>query len=616
MRYYIVAFLLYEILFGAYFYSLYFDNKQYYHNRVIELTENSFESAVHAYEMSCDNFYASQSDAIARLVHEANGAEVSKRDKIRKELLEGFMSFFIYRKLNSFNGFHIFDKDGKSLLRFHQPLHYDDDIIKKRYSIQRLEKKHLYQRGFELGVFQESYRFQYPLFYDGEFVGSYEYSVDSQAIINEMQNFYGDYCQLLFKAGLFEKVVLKDVIDKYYKKVQTDSETFYLNKHTYRKNIDKNRFKCIKMLKDLQYAVKSKSSFVVDYEYAGEYRSIVVLPVKDIEKKIFAYMLVHLDKSPVGSFKNILFVELLFVTLFGLMLYIYIFRENQNKKYIKELINLQQDLIMVGDGINIEDTNVAFLDFFGYKTLKEFKKDYRCICELFIKDRGCLQNINNGLNWIRYIEQNPKIEHKVKFLNIAKEERIFRVEMEKIHDTHRFFVLFRDITEELNIKKELEKRANFDTLTRIFNRSRFEFFLNKEIEKASRYKTMFSLIMFDIDHFKSINDTYGHGRGDSVLVELSSLVLLHTRDVDIFARWGGEEFMIISQTNILQTEMFSQKLRMVVEKHHFEGIGSLTCSFGVTQYRDGDTIESIVGRCDKMLYKAKESGRNCVVSSK
>jgi diguanylate cyclase (GGDEF)-like protein len=201
-------------------------------------------------------------------------------------------------------------------------------------------------------------------------------------------------------------------------------------------------------------------------------------------------------------------------------------------------------------------------------------------------------------------------------LNLAKEERIFTVEIEMIKNSYRFFILFRDITEELYLKEELEERANFDALTQIFNRSRFEFFLNKEIEKASRYGRSFSLIMFDIDHFKDINDTYGHDVGDVILKEITELVSSHTRDVDIFARWGGEEFMIISQTNIYRSEMFAEKLRQVIDQNLFTTVGTVTCSFGVTQYKKNDTLESIVKRCDNMLYSAKESGRNCVASLK
>ena len=613
MRYYIFAFIMYELLFGTYFYSLYNDNKNEYHKKTIELAKNSFKSAVNCYEMMYDDSYANQADTLSKLVNAANYATLKQRDEIRKELLNRFMSFFNFKKLNSLNGFHIFDVEGRSLLRFHQPLSYDDYIIKKRYSLQNLQKEIVYQKGFEVGAFQESYRFQYPLFYDGKFVGSYEYSVAPEAFMNQMSKFYGVYYQLLIKPEFLRNVYS---LDKYYKKLHAGNKIFYVKKRTYKKEMNQKRFKYVKNLSDIDEAMGLDVASVIDYKYHFKHYSVVVLPLKNIENKNFAYMLVHLDKSELYKFKDALIIEMVFVTLFGLMLYMYIRKEIQNKEYVRELINLQHDLIIVSDGENIGDANSAFLEFFGYKTLKSFAREHPCVCDMFIKEDGYLQEKQSESNWIEYVQQHPEENHKVKMLNLAKEERIFTVEIEMIKNSYRFFILFRDITEELYLKEELEERANFDALTQIFNRSRFEFFLNKEIEKASRYGRSFSLIMFDIDHFKDINDTYGHDVGDVILKEITELVSSHTRDVDIFARWGGEEFMIISQTNIYRSEMFAEKLRQVIDQNLFTTVGTVTCSFGVTQYKKNDTLESIVKRCDNMLYSAKESGRNCVASLK
>jgi len=120
--------------------------------------------------------------------------------------------------------------------------------------------------------------------------------------------------------------------------------------------------------------------------------------------------------------------------------------------------------------------------------------------------------------------------------------------------------------------------------------------------------------MFDIDHFKNVNDTYGHDVGDIILQELTALVSDAIRETDFFARWGGEEFMIITHTEIAQSELLAEKLRSLIEENQFSEVESITSSFGVAQYRRDDTKESIVKRCDEMLYSAKNSGRNCVVS--
>ena len=618
MRYFILIFTLFEVIGIGYFYTLYEDKKNEYHQQISALVQNSFKSAINTFEMVYDDAYATQSDTIAFLVAQANETPINikKRDAIREELLKRYISFFNHQKLKALNGMQIFDKEGRSLLRFHQPAYYDDMIINKRKSLQLLKEQIIYQNGFEVGIFQESYRFQYPLFYDGEFVGSYEYSVDSQAIIDEMSNFYGDYYQFIFDAPFFEKIILKETIQKNYTKFNIGNKIFYIKCNFNQKTLQQQRLLYLSKLKPLQKILKKNKISVIDYNYKSKSHAVVVMPIKDLGNNYFAYILVHIDNSPVKALKKNLFIDIILVTFISFILYIYIYKEIQNRKYIKELINLQHDLIIVSDGENINDANKAFLNFFGYNSLKKFKKDHPCICDKFLEEDSLLKKGQNNLSWISYLQKYQGKDHKVSMYNSMKEKRIFTVDIEYIKNSHQFLILFRDVTEEMKTQQELEERANFDTLTQIYNRNRFEYFLKIELEKAKRYDNIFSLIMFDIDHFKQINDTYGHDIGDSVLKELVQLVNIHIREVDIFARWGGEEFMIISRTNIYQSEMFAEKLRKTIENYSFKHITSLTCSFGITQYRKDDTKESIIKRCDNMLYSAKKAGRNCVVSIK
>lgn len=162
------------------------------------------------------------------------------------------------------------------------------------------------------------------------------------------------------------------------------------------------------------------------------------------------------------------------------------------------------------------------------------------------------------------------------------------------------------------VKNTLEYLVNYDGLTKIYNRRYFNEYLNQEIFKSERYENDLSLIMFDIDHFKSINDTYGHDIGDSVLRELSDLVKCHIRNCDILSRIGGEEFAIIAtQTSLHNALKLSKKIRKVVEEHNFEHvIKTITISLGVTQFIKGDNIDLIYKRADTALYKAKNNGRN------
>lgn len=140
--------------------------------------------------------------------------------------------------------------------------------------------------------------------------------------------------------------------------------------------------------------------------------------------------------------------------------------------------------------------------------------------------------------------------------------------------------------------------------------------LEDEINRVQRYQTALSLIILDIDYFKSVNDTFGHQVGDSVLIEMSNILQENLRNTDLLGRWGGEEFLIICpHTDINGTKELAEHLRLKIEKYDFKVIGHKTSSFGVTSFKAGDTIESLLKRADDNLYKAKENGRNQVVYS-
>lgn len=163
------------------------------------------------------------------------------------------------------------------------------------------------------------------------------------------------------------------------------------------------------------------------------------------------------------------------------------------------------------------------------------------------------------------------------------------------------------------LARALRTQAATDVLTGAFNRSKFNTVLAAELERARRYGTPFAIVMYDIDHFKRINDTHGHQAGDSVLVGLSKLVAGHIRKTDGLARWGGEEFMIIMPgCDTAEGVSLAEKIRSNLEQHDFGPAGKVTCSFGVAQYRPDDTAESLTGRADQALYKAKTLGRNRV----
>jgi diguanylate cyclase (GGDEF)-like protein len=170
--------------------------------------------------------------------------------------------------------------------------------------------------------------------------------------------------------------------------------------------------------------------------------------------------------------------------------------------------------------------------------------------------------------------------------------------------------LFYKISKETSIKviNQLEEKvekiteiSETDGMLGIYNRSKF-------FKTLNRYKQNLSLIMIDVDHFKEINDNYGHLLGDEILKRISEIIKNEVRTIDLFARYGGDEFMILSpETNIDEAINLAKRLKNLLEKEKFPKVENVSCSFGVTQLKETDTIDSLIKRVDKGLYKAKES---------
>jgi len=271
--------------------------------------------------------------------------------------------------------------------------------------------------------------------------------------------------------------------------------------------------------------------------------------------------------------------------------------------------------IIITDGINLIKCNEEFFNFFSYKSIKQFNQYNKNIANLFVQhdDYFSLALIDKNTSWIDYIFNNDK-ETIVSILNKDGEPRIFELTINELKtNKNNYVIVFTDITAIQNEKKLLKEMAYNDPLTNIYNRQMFNKILSRERENKKRHGDALSLIMLDIDHFKAVNDTYGHDVGDKVLITLTKLITKNLRTNDVFARWGGEEFMILlprTDTNVAYDK--AQELRQLIEQYSDDVIPGITVSFGITEILNTDQDLSCFKRVDKALYDAKIN-RNDVV---
>ncbi len=287
-------------------------------------------------------------------------------------------------------------------------------------------------------------------------------------------------------------------------------------------------------------------------------------------------------------------------------------------EFNQAIIDSQQDIIYIRNKKEIISVNEAFLNFFNIETLEDFKKHHSSVSELFMdyENYFSLHNFNKEKDWIDYLVSNKNKDYNVLIMNTKTfEPKAFKIDVNRIKNSDKYVINLTDITKLATQSKVYENKATYDTLTNIYNRSKFNEVIEEHYNLFKRYNTPVCFAIFDIDFFKKVNDNFGHLVGDETLITFSKVINDAVRTTDIFARWGGEEFVLLMpETKLEEAISVANKLRELIQNTHFKVVQNITCSVGVTQFKDDDTIDDVLMRADDALYEAKDSGRNQVCS--
>ena len=297
-------------------------------------------------------------------------------------------------------------------------------------------------------------------------------------------------------------------------------------------------------------------------------------------------------------------------------LFFYYYYATRYKNFIKTFINTNNQITLIADVDSIFLINEAGLRFFAYESIKSFIAMNSTISKFFLEEQGkYYDKYTDGKRWLEKVETSNKKRVKVKMLTQDKKVNYFYIEVSKLNYEKKYLLSFYNITHLEEEKAEIMKESEIDPLTQVYNRVKINETFKKVIYQTSYVSGYsFSIILLDIDHFKAINDEYGHSVGDKVLKELARLINMNLRKNDLFARWGGEEFIVIAERSSLrETLILAERLRRYIDNYSFEVVKHVTCSLGVTEFKSGDTENLILERVDVALYEAKEGGRNQVV---
>jgi diguanylate cyclase (GGDEF)-like protein len=303
---------------------------------------------------------------------------------------------------------------------------------------------------------------------------------------------------------------------------------------------------------------------------------------------------------------------LLVVILLLLSIIVFLLTYNRFDRHIKSFIELNSNITVITTETEIIAINRVGLDFFNVDSFQTLRKRTKYLSKLFTEVISEDTKHVQGINWVTKIhkKQNIKVQ-----MQIGSLTQTFNMQVSQIKH-NRYMVTFHNISRVIAEKNAITQIAEKDELTQIYNRAKFNIMLSAALRNARVYNESFTIILFDIDHFKKVNDTFGHDTGDKILIQIASLVKNLLRTGDTFARWGGEEFIILSESTLEnEAYMLAERLRKSIETFPFETIRTLTCSFGVCQYQEDTGSEEVIKRADKALYKAKAGGRNKVCIS-
>lgn len=286
--------------------------------------------------------------------------------------------------------------------------------------------------------------------------------------------------------------------------------------------------------------------------------------------------------------------------------------EQEAHQQLQSIIDLQENIVIVTDGKRIMFANQKFNEFFGITRLEDFLKEHRCICKFFIDEKHHYFRKDNDEDWLKEIQTLPEEKRIVRMNKEGSGQASFLVKQAQFSDTS-FVVTFSDITETLKEKNFYQYLAQHDRLTGCFNREYLYHKFDKFHAATRRNNKRLALVLFDIDHFKKVNDTYGHNVGDDVLKHLANIVREIIRIHDTLVRWGGEEFILLAEVDSIESAgAMAEHLRYKIEQSRFPASQTITSSFGVSLVRDEEPMKSSISRADQALYIAKSHGRNQV----
>ncbi len=523
---------------------------------------------------------------------------------------------------------HFHTPDSRSFLRFHAPHNSGDSLVASRPSVVTANRTLKPVFGFETGRVVTGFRNVFPIIHQGRHLGSVELSQPFEAIRRSLSELEPQNEFLLLLKG---SVLLPKLLEEHKKwYVPSLVSQDWLVEDPLRELPDsaaplswatQQLYAQLESARDFRLLLAKEQPGAVALQHQGRLTQVGVIPLQDTDGTVSAVLLSFVPAPQLAELYRAHTLNLLFFTvlvLFGgtaLFLFLYNLQTRLEQEQQLGLITAN-----IADGVYVMDSrglitfaNQRAAELLGYRTDELLGAVAHDLFH-YHDDLGALPLEQCPI--YRVINTRRRYEGEEQFVDKHKQLLTVQVASQPMLAGERVVgsvSVFRDVSEQKQLEEQLRLSSITDPLTGAYNRRFLQESLLKELYRAERHDNPFSLVMLDIDHFKQVNDRFGHGVGDQVLQHLVKLVQGRIRTSDLLARWGGEEFMLLLPTTPVDAAaVLAEELRAALQADQPEGVGMVTASFGVTGWVPGDTVDLMQQRVDRLLYQAKESGRNCV----
>lgn len=565
---------------------------------------------------------------VMEILKEAQGADPVRENILRVKLYRTLSPTYELLCQRDVRQLHFQTPDNRSFLRFHAPHNSGDSLVKTRPSVVQANKTLKPVFGFETGRVVIGFRNVFPIVWQGRHLGSVELSQPFEAIRKGLHDLEPRNEYLLALKG---SVLLPKLFEEHKKLyAPTDFSPDWLQEDPHRELPDSaaplspsthRYYEQLKHSDRFKLLLESGKPGTVAVRLGGKICQISLIPLKEADEVVSAVLLSfspspQLDELYVSHRINMVFFTIL--VLFGSFA-VYLFQSS-----LQTVLEQEQQLGLItaniADGIYVMDQRgtITFANQRAAELLGFSREELQGAVahNLFHHHGGNEPMPLEECPIFKVIQSNNRYNGEEVFSRKEGSLLPVMVASQPMLDGKRIVgsvTVFRDISEQKQTEEQLRLMSITDPLTGVYNRRFLQETLLKELHRAERHAESFSLIAFDLDRFKQVNDLYGHATGDRVLRHVVELVQGRIRGSDLLARWGGEEFLLLLPATTLDAAgSLAESLLQALRAAPVSGVGSVTASFGVTTWRLGDTVDQLVHRADALMYDAKQAGRNCV----